>query len=159
MRPSSPERMRLVYGIGESKLRDFGPDVLKIIQEHCREKNLAMDIAVTFDRRQEPAQILKRSNLQRDLAFDLFRQGAVIEDVMHQTKRGRSTVIDYLCDFIRQEPDISISKWMSDEICQRIASVVREVGSDRLKPIFLALGEKVSYDEIRIAVAYLERGA
>jgi ATP-dependent DNA helicase RecQ len=157
VRPSSLDRLRLVYGIGESKLRQFGPDLLEVIQQHCGQNNLAMDVAVTYARKEKPSRPPGRPNLQRDLAFDLFRQGAVIEDVMHQTQRGRNTVIDYLCDFIRQEPGVSISKWLSHEIFQRIASVVREVGRDRLKPIFIALGEKVSYDEIRIAVAYLER--
>jgi ATP-dependent DNA helicase RecQ len=159
VRPSSLDRMRLVYGIGETKLRQFGSDVLAIIQQHCRQNNLAMDVAVRYERREKPARPSGRSSLQRDLAFDLFRQGAAIEDVMHQTQRGRSTVIDYLCDFIRGERAESISNWLSDEVFQRIASVVRQVGSERLKPIFIALGEKVSYDEIRIAVAYLERRA
>jgi ATP-dependent DNA helicase RecQ len=159
VRPSSLDKMLLVYGIGETKLRQFGSDVLAIIQQHCRQNNLAMDVAVTYERREKPARPSGRSSLQRDLAFDLFRQGAAIEDVMHQTQRARSRVIDYLCDFIREQRVKSISNWLSDEVFQRIASVVRQEGSERLKPIFIALGEKVSYDEIRIAVAYLERRA
>jgi ATP-dependent DNA helicase RecQ len=92
----------------------------------------------------------------RDLAFGLFRQKAVIEDVMHQTGRARSTVLDYLSEFIREERPASIATWVPDAEYQRIASAARQVGTDRLKPIFLALGEQVPYDQIRLVVTHLQ---
>ena len=46
---------------------------------------------------------------------------------------------------------------LADDVFQKIASVARQVETERLKPIFIALEEKVSYDEIRIAVAFLTR--
>jgi hypothetical protein len=39
----------------------------------------------------------------------------------------------------------------------RIAAAIGEHGSARLKPLFLALEEKVSYDDIRIVVAHLNK--
>jgi ATP-dependent DNA helicase RecQ len=74
---------------------------------------------------------------------------------MHQTGRGRGTVNDYLCDFIREERPASVAVWVSNDIYQRVASCARQVGTDRLKPIFIALGEKVSYDDIRIVLTHL----
>ena len=65
--------------------------------------------------------------------------------------------MDYLCEFIRQQPDVSISTWLADDGFQRVAAAAQQVGTERLKPIFIALEEKVSYDEIRIAVAFLTR--
>jgi Helix-turn-helix domain len=46
---------------------------------------------------------------------------------------------------------------LADDVCQKIAAAARQVGAERLKPIFIALEEKVSYDEIRIAVAFMTR--
>jgi hypothetical protein len=91
-----------------------------------------------------------------DAAFALFRQGAVVEDVMHQTGRTRSTVVDYLCSFIRQERPASIRTWVDDAVHHRVAAAAREVGIDKLKPIYLALGEKIGNDEIRLVVAHLQ---
>src|SRR5207253_10852651 len=149
-RPSSLPKMHMIYGIGEVKLREFGERIIQLIQQHCQNHNQAMDVSpkpVKLDNSPRPS---SRPNSQRDLAFDLFRQGAVVEDVMHQTGRGRSTVIDYLCEFIRKQPDVSISTWLADDVYQEIAAAARQVGTDRLKPIFVALEEKVSYDEIRL---------
>jgi ATP-dependent DNA helicase RecQ len=157
IRPSNLANMRLVYGIGEVKLRDFGDRILQLILTHCQGHHLAMDISPKPIKPEKTPQPSSRPNPLRDLAFDLFRQGAVVEDVMHQTGRGRSAVMDYLCEFIRQQPSVSISTWLADDLYQKIGAAARQVGTDRLKPIFVTLEEKVSYEDIRLAVAYLTR--
>ena len=91
----------------------------------------------------------------RAQAVELFRQGAAIEDVMHQTARSRSTVVDYLCDFIREDKPESIETWIAADLYDRIAAAAEQHGSGKLKPIFIALEEKVPYDDIRVVVTHL----
>ena len=90
--------------------------------------------------------------------FELFRQQLVVEDVMHQTNLKRSTVLDYLGDFIRQEKPASIATWVREDVYQRVAAAARQVGTERLKPIYLTLGEQVDYDTIRLVVAHMQAG-
>jgi ATP-dependent DNA helicase RecQ len=156
VRPSTNEKLRSVYGIGELKMRDLGPLVLPIVRQYCQEHGLVMDNDAAPALAPPPAPV-KEMAATRARAFELFRQGAAIEDVMHQTGRARATTVDYLCDFIRQEKKLRIETWIALDLYDRIASVVRQYGSARLKPLFLALQEKVSYDEIRIVVAHLNR--
>ncbi len=40
IRPSSLDRLRMVYGIGEKKLAEFGSSVLSIIDEQCKARDL-----------------------------------------------------------------------------------------------------------------------
>ena len=100
-----------------------------------------------------------RPNAERDrlanLAFERFAQGDAIEDVMHQTQRSRSWCCDKLCEYIGEERPDSVRAWVADEVYQQVAAAAKKVGTDRLKPIHIELGEKVSYDEIRIVVAHL----
>jgi len=155
VRPSTLEKMRFVYGIGDAKLRDFGNHFLQAMDEHCRGRGLTRDQAATSVRTPAAPKPPSRLNPLRDRAFDLFRQGAAIEDVMHQTNRSRATVFDYLCDFIREERGVSISAWVPEALCQRIIAAARQLGTERLKPIFIALGEQVPYDDIRAVVTHL----
>jgi ATP-dependent DNA helicase RecQ len=155
MRPSTPERMRTVSGVGDAKLRDFGERFLEIIRGHCRARGLPADNRLPAAKSEAPARPAVRPNPLKDLAFEQFRQGAPVEDVMHQTNRGRSSVNDYLCEFIRTERPASITTWVPADTYERIAAAARQVGTDRLKPIFLALGEQVSYDDIRLVVTHL----
>jgi ATP-dependent DNA helicase RecQ len=93
----------------------------------------------------------------RAVAFDLFREKAAIEDVMHQTERTRSTIMDYLAEFIRQERVDDISAWVPKELYDQVAAAARQVGSEPLKPIFIALGEKIPYDVIRLVVTHVAK--
>jgi ATP-dependent DNA helicase RecQ len=156
VRPSDREKLRYVYGIGDAKLRTYGPLVLAIIKEYCEENGLAMDndTGPLHAPVAAPAKTMTRT---RARAIELFRAGAAIEDVMHQTARARATVVDYLCEFIARDKPASIETWISAEQYERIAAVVRQHGSGRLKPLFVALEEKVPYDEIRIVVAHLTK--
>jgi ATP-dependent DNA helicase RecQ len=44
IRPSTPDKMRRLYGVGDNKLREYGEAFLKAIHEHCRETGLSMDV-------------------------------------------------------------------------------------------------------------------
>jgi ATP-dependent DNA helicase RecQ len=44
LRPSTSERMRNVYGVGDNKLREFGEAFLTALRDHCRETGLRMDV-------------------------------------------------------------------------------------------------------------------
>jgi ATP-dependent DNA helicase RecQ len=155
VRPSDLQKMRMIYGIGEAKVREHGDRFLHEVVEYCRSHKLSTDNPTAPPRSLDPPKASPRPNLQRTLAFNQFRQGAAIADVMHQTGRGRSTVIDYLCELIREDKPASIGTWVSEEVYQQVAAAAREVGTARLKPIFMALGEKIDYDSIRIVVAHL----
>ncbi len=74
---------------------------------------------------------------------------------MEETGRARSTVMDYLADFIHRERPASLTPWVTDELYQRIAAAARRTGTDRLKPIYIALGEQVAYDDIRLVVTHM----
>jgi hypothetical protein len=44
-------------------------------------------------------------------------------------------------------------------VYQRVRAAARQVGTERLKPIYIALGEQVPYDDIRLVLAYLSAPA
>ncbi len=156
IRPSSLERMRLVYGIGDAKLREFGDQFLKLITDYCRDHGLTLDVASSSTPASLPApSTSSRPNPQRDLARELFRQGIALNEVVRQTGRSPSTVVEYLAEWIREEKPATINAWVAPTLYQRVAATARLVGLDRLKPIFIALGEQVPYETIRLVVAHL----
>jgi ATP-dependent DNA helicase RecQ len=153
VRPSTLEKMRLIYGVGEMKLRDFGPAFLEVIAAHCR-AGLASDVAAAPPSRPIEPVPGKPTARQQEL-FVLFRKGMAVEEVMQKVGLARSTVMGYLEGYVRAERPDSIAAWVDRVTYERVREAARQVGLDRLKPIFLALGEKVAYDEIRLVTAHL----
>jgi ATP-dependent DNA helicase RecQ len=159
-RPSNLERMRLVSGIGDQKLRNFGERFLQVLDEQCRARGLSRNQRCS----QKESGVLKpqrapsstiRPNLTRNLAWKLFRRGETVDEVVRQTGRARSTIVEYLARFIQEERPSTTAAWVSDEVYQRVAGAARRLGTQYLKPLYIALGEKVSYDDIRIVLAHL----
>ena len=156
-RPTTAARMRLVSGIGDVKLRDFGDLFLGVIRDFVAEKGLETDLPPR-DAAPAPAPSAGKLSAAKTLAFQLFREGNPLDEVMHQTKLARSTVSDYLTDFIRLEKPKSIDPWVDPATRKRVTSMTEELGASRLKPVYLALGEQVGYDVIRLVFAFLEAG-
>jgi ATP-dependent DNA helicase RecQ len=157
VRPSSPEKMRLVYGVGEAKLRDFGQPFLDAVAGYCCDEGLTLDNfppAGRLPSRQETAAPRTSKNSMETWAH--FRAGKTIIEVARATGRTERTVAGYLCDYIRTERPPSISRWVSETDYLPIAQAARRLGTDRLKPIFIALDEKFPYEQIQLVVAHLQ---
>jgi ATP-dependent DNA helicase RecQ len=95
---------------------------------------------------------------RREAIFARFRDGAEVEDVMHQTGLTRSTINDYLAEYVRMERPKSVSLWVANDVYAKVAAAAKEHGTAKLKPVFLALGETVSYDLIRVVFSHLDAG-
>ena len=154
IRPTTLEKFHLIYGVGEQKLRDFGAQFLKIINDESRQRNLSQDNRPGAPQGQKRSETPK-AVADRARAYTLFREQASIDDVCGETEWGRAKVIGLLAEFIQDERLSSIDTWVSEDLYQRIAAAARRTGTERLKPIFVTLGEKVSYDDIRLVVAHL----
>ncbi|HNA08348.1 MAG TPA: DNA helicase RecQ, partial [Leptospiraceae bacterium] len=110
VRPSSIEKLNLIYGIGEQKLKDFGKEILAIIHKYCTENQIAKDVVYSSTIRT----VEKKStapNGTKALAFELFRENKPLEDVIRETGRAKSTVLEYLADYIEEEHPFDISQY------------------------------------------------
>ena len=68
---------------------------------------------------------------------------------------GWSTTVQYLCDYLKADAPPSVSHWVADDVYRQVADAAAQHGTDKLKPLFDALGGKIGYDEIRIVVTHL----
>ena len=155
VRPSSPEGLRRVYGIGETKERDFGADLLAEIRDYCQASGASFDQFAIEGPDGEGASDPMRTASAKERAFDLFDRGVSIEEVMTALLRSRSTVAGYLAEYIEQQRPASIAHWVDEATYRRVSAALATDASGRLKPIYEACGGEVSYDAIRLVVAHL----
>jgi ATP-dependent DNA helicase RecQ len=154
-RPATEAELRPLYGIGEAKLRDFGTRFLHVIRQHVENSGESGPPRPTlFDEEREVTE--PKITPRKEAIFRLFREGLTIEEIMDRETLKRTTVMRHLESFIRFERPRSIEQWVDRELYQRITEAARVVGAARLKPVYLALEEKVSYDEIRLVLAHMQ---
>jgi ATP-dependent DNA helicase RecQ len=153
-RPSTLDAFRHVNGVGDKKLEDYGDTFVTVIAEYCRANQVSMDVTSPAGPPTPPvASGVNQSALQ---AFEFFRNGASIEEVMSKLNRARSTVASYLCEYLRHDLILDPSPWVDSVTARRIETAIEEIGpQQRLAPIYEHLGGQVSYDNIRIVAACL----
>lgn len=159
-RPSTPESFLRVHGVGQMKCQQYADAFLPPIRKHSEEKSLPMDVeppreAAESQPAVEPAVRSLQGGLIRERAFRLFAEGRSLEEAAQSLDRALSTTCQYLVEYITHAHLDSPGPWIDQETFHRVAEAVRQVGSERLKPIFEALGGSVPYDSIRLCVACL----
>jgi len=155
VRPSSLESLRAISGIGEVRLREHGPDLLRIIDAMCAARGLERDVALAprppKERSRSP-----RVNVAKAESIRLLQEGLTLEEVMERTGRARSTVLGDLCEIIEDgvyQPSLRL--FMSEDDEHAIRKAAAQAGLDRLRPIKEIVGDAISYDAIHLVVATL----
>jgi ATP-dependent DNA helicase RecQ len=146
--------------VGEKKLADYSEEFIERIVAYCQANGLPTDVAPV------PVGVVPRTNRAESGprasaigSFQFFRQGLSVEQVAEQMGRTPATVHGYLADFIRHERISDPTRWVDADTARRVTQAARQVGTERLKPIFELLGGHVSYETIRIVVCCLEQAA
>jgi len=160
-RPSTQEGFRHVKGVGEKKLADHGQAFVERITAYCRANELPMDVEPEpiVEPAPRPRRVKSGPSTAATRAVPFFRQGHSVQQVAEQMNRATSTVFGYLAEFIRHEQITDPSPWVDPAAVRRVAEAARQVGTERLKPIFEMLDGQVSYGQIRIVVLCLNEAA
>lgn len=161
-RPTTVDSLLKVYGIGQQKLEEFGAAVVAAISEYSSEQELTTDLPITSQSSQKNATRKTKSashsehpTAASEAYFDLFDQGLTVEEVALQLDRASSTVTGHLIKYLRARRISDVTPFLPQATVERVTQAAEEVGTGRLKPIFEALEESVTYDDIRIVVTSL----
>ncbi len=149
-RPSTVEGLRGVPGLGESKVKEFGADLLQIVETHSRERGLSRD---QFAEVARPVPAAPRTGSAETLA-PLFARGLTVAEAAVESGLAPSTVSGYLAEWIRDTRPPSIDPWVDPGVQDQVREALEAVGIGRLKPVFEELGGAVPYEQIRVVVAY-----
>ena len=84
VRPGSKAALLGIRGVGERKLADLGQRFLELIATHCRANGLPLDAALGSRPRRER---IRKPNDAKETAFELFANGASVEQVTTRTGR------------------------------------------------------------------------
>jgi ATP-dependent DNA helicase RecQ len=87
--------------------------------------------------------------------FELFDEGLRVDEVALQTDRAISTITSYLEKYVVARRIDSAQQWLSAGNIQLVEKTVHQLGRERLKPIYDALEQSVSYEDIRVIIACL----
>ena len=147
-RPSTLDKFRLINGVGQKKLEDYGEDFLAVIVSHSEGFDIETDVKPP-----PPSNEASQNKLPGKSALSAFAHfdaGLSVADAAKQLGRAESTTMGYLGEYIQHKGIVDYTPWVDEATGRKIEAAIESVGVGPLKPIFLALDEETDYNKIRI---------
>ena len=160
--PQSAEEMRDVSGVGEKKFERYGEPFLLAVRQYVAQHEI--DVAAARrqnfrDVEERPAASgkgAKRSTQIRTL--ELLRQGMSLEAIARERKLTLQTIENHVLALVQSGEKLPVEKWLSAEDRVLITRTAAAAQSELLTPIKDALPERISFFQIKLALA-LEKKA
>lgn len=147
--PQCTESLLRIYGVGAAKEKKYGDSFLRLIIRYCRENNL--EERPKEERIQRP----RISRRRHHEVGEAFNNGRSIRELTVQYKVQPGTIIQHLEKYreegnpLRPEGIVEALS-LSREQREQVFKAFGKEGISMLRPVFDAMNETVSYDELRI---------
>jgi ATP-dependent DNA helicase RecQ len=164
--PQSVAAFGQIYGVGAAKLEKYAAEFLPLMQAYCGKKGIAekgKTAVSTGSGRSVLASTRPRSNKSRtEEVADLFNEGQSIPEIAQIYGVKHSTVLDHLWKTIQNGRELrpaaaemmALSQ-LSAEEQEQVLMAFEHLGIEALGPVFRALGEAISYEELHLLRLYL----
>jgi ATP-dependent DNA helicase RecQ len=140
-----------ISGVGDDKLAQYGEQFLAEIQASCQYHELT---AQNSAKSKSIASVLTST---QTVTLELHRQGLSVAEIAQKRGFSISMIMSHFCELIEMDQPIDFSHLVSPERQLHILEAIKAVGAHALKPIYEHLGERMSYDEIKLVRAWLRR--
>jgi ATP-dependent DNA helicase RecQ len=139
--PSNLRELLAVTGIGERKAEQYGSDIFATLEAYRKGARAEA---------RETAQVSPAEETMRMLA-----EGRSFEEIARERGRQMATVVNMVADLVEKGRLEYRVEWVGEESHRRIEEVVRRLGAQWLKPLREALPAEITYEQIRLVVAYV----
>jgi len=140
-----------IKGMGAKKWKRFGDEILEMTIAFRNKNNMEVPV-------EEPstakAGAPKKGGTQK-LSFDLFLSGKTVAEIAAKRKLNVGTIEEHLSFFVGTG-QIAVEKLVSSDKVARISDYFSRAEDSLLGPAKAALGEDVSYGEIKCVLKHLE---
>ncbi|MBC7776221.1 MAG: helix-turn-helix domain-containing protein, partial [Phycisphaerae bacterium] len=149
--PQNLVALKKIKGIGEVKIKQFGPDLLTMIQAYCAEHRIEAD--------QLPEMPLEKASKTetKTLSFELFKSGKTIDEIAQERGFVRTTIEAHLATFVGLG-ELDIFALMDREPVAEIEQFFREHNTQASGEAKAHFGEKYSYGELKMVLQYMNAG-
>jgi ATP-dependent DNA helicase RecQ len=165
IQPTTLEQLSDVYGIGESKLEQYGQifiDAIKKWRAGSEPSGRASSeqASSTTESPLQPKIVRKRPNTAPksgsgsvDATIDLYMAGHSVEEIAATRNLSTGTVIQHLVERVADGHKVDISKLLPSEIEEKIVATASRLTFEQLRPLKEALGDEVSYEQLHLCRA------
>jgi ATP-dependent DNA helicase RecQ len=142
-RPSNLRELLAVNGFGERKAELYGAGIFAAFEAFRKGARAAAREEVKITPAEE--------------TIRLINQGKSFEEIAAIRVRQISTVVSMVADLVEKGRLDYRIEWVGEDRHREIEAVVRRLGAQWMKPVREALPPEVTYEQIRLVIAFVRR--
>jgi len=147
-----------IKGFGKKKVKKYGDEIISIIQDYCHESSIEIspeqlgiiEETKTKDKSKKP----KKPDTKL-VSFELYRKGKTLAEIASEREMAVSTIESHLAHFVGTG-ELDVHQFVTDEKIALISNYFANTDTYNLGPAKAALGDEVSYGELKSVLKYLE---
>jgi tRNA uridine 5-carbamoylmethylation protein Kti12/predicted nuclease of restriction endonuclease-like (RecB) superfamily len=147
--PSNFQELESIKGMGKTKVKQFGNELLVMISDYCEKKEVS----------QTPFQLFVKTTAEKidtkKLSYDLFKTGKTLQEIALERNLAPSTIETHLTHYIGTG-DLDIFSFVNKSKVSQIQDYIWRNKPSSMNDTKAALGEEISYGEIRAVMKFME---
>ena len=148
--PHSTEAFETMHGVGRAKVERYADSFLPIIRAYCQQNGLTEQPKST----RVIIPTVKANSRSKEVG-DRFQAGESVAELMQAYQVKRGTIIAHLDKYTQEGNPLPVERLyvessLSAEIIARVLETFDSLGPERLRPVFDAFNEEISYDELHL---------
>jgi ATP-dependent DNA helicase RecQ len=157
--PMKESSLLKINGVGQVKLARYGEIFLEIIRQYCQENGLK-EIPKGSNSSIDPAQGELGLAPRHIAVGEAYNEGKSVQDLMDEYRVQQETVLNHLLHYVqggfplRNGDDLSSLSSLPEQRKAEVLAAFKELGTERLKPVFERFAGAVNYDELKILRLY-----
>ena len=152
--PTDKVTLMHVSGLGKAKVKKYGLEIVKIVQEYCRERGIKSNL-LTLDPAPKKVRVEKESDTKKK-SFDYFKSGKAIGEIAAIRGLARGTIESHLSYYIGVG-ELNIFEIIDEEKVKRMEIFFKENEDLPRSEAKAKLGDGYSYGEINMVKKYLSK--
>jgi ATP-dependent DNA helicase RecQ len=148
--PQSTATFSQIHGVGQMKLEKYAARFLALIGDYCTQHQIAEKHRSRTNATSQPGVTARSLEVG-----DRFRAGESVAQLQASYNVHRATILHHLATFVQAGQSLPVTRLQAEstlsvEQQRQIFGHFAELGAERLRPIFAAMAEQVSYDELHL---------
>lgn len=144
--------LKNIKGLGKKKIADYGPAIMEMVMAYRKENNIetAEIIPMGIDEEKKEPKIPTH-----ELSYQMLRQGMSINDIAQNRGMVPATIEGHLSRYV-ENGQLELTEIMEPSKIDTISEYLQNNRMTSLSDTKNALGETVSYGEIKLVQSYLK---
>ena len=149
--PATLGELKSIKGIGKKKAEKIGHELLEIILQFRKENNMENP-----EPEIEPELPIKKEKVDtKYITFSLLNEGRSVHEIAEARDMAVSTIEGHLAHYVGTG-ELDVHKFVSQEKTEKIIDFYRNNNPLKLNDAKTAMGENVSYGDIRFVLKHME---